>query len=110
MIQLLCNAKWEGKCVGFCGPRLFMLGPLSCTPKRSIVERERGAKITNSCMVIGSADQLPEVDLWVVLVARSATPTGSGGGQTNPYIGSLFDDCNLASKEPMYMSFPPNHG
>ena len=23
-------------------------------------------------------------------------------GQTNPYIGSLLDDCNPASKEPMY--------
>ena len=101
----------KGNVLGFVGPNYSCWVPFLAHPSGALLrERERGAKITNSCMVIGSADQLPEVDLWVVLVAISATPTGSGGGQTNPYIGSLFDDCNLASKEPMYMSFPPNHG
>ena len=28
-----------------------------------------------------------------------------GGRRTNPYNGSLLDDCNLASKEPMYGVF-----
>ena len=27
------------------------------------------------------------------------------GRRTNPYIGFLLDDCNLASKEPMYRLF-----
>ena len=31
-----------------------------------------------------------------------------GGGRTNPYVGSLLDDCNPASKEPMYGLFRPN--
>ena len=31
------------------------------------------------------------------------------GGQTRSYTGSLLDDYNLASKEPMYGLFRPNH-
>ena len=32
-----------------------------------------------------------------------------GEGQINPYIGSLLDAYNHASKEPMYELFRPNH-
>ena len=32
----------------------------------------------------------------------------SWGGQTNPYNGSLLDDCNPASKGPVYGLFWPN--
>jgi hypothetical protein len=31
------------------------------------------------------------------------------GGQTNAYIGSLFDDCSPTSEEPVYKLFRPNH-
>ena len=31
-----------------------------------------------------------------------------GGGGTNPYTSSLLDDCNIASKKPVYMLFRPN--
>ena len=30
------------------------------------------------------------------------------GGQTNPYIGSLLDDCSPAFKEPVYGLFRTN--
>ena len=54
---------------------------------------------------------------WVIFFLRSWTSISyfsklnqfiSGGGQTNPYTGSLLDDCNPASKEPMYMLFHHN--
>ena len=33
---------------------------------------------------------------------------GWGGGWTNPYIGSLLDDCGPTSREVVYMLFRPN--
>ena len=46
----------------------------------------------------------------LVRVLAFGVSNGGEGQQTNPYIGSLLDDCSLVSKEPMYGFFCPNPG
>ena len=52
--------------LGIMNPIDHVGSPFLHTQAEHCIERER-LKLPNSCMVIGSASQLPKVELWVVL-------------------------------------------